>query len=146
MRTPFTQLYLHCVWATWDRMPLLVPKVERPVYAAILAKCQDLKCEVLAIGGIEDHVHLLIRLHPGVSVANLMKGIKGSSSHLMTHKVFPGEFFKWQGAYRAFTISKDSIPRVRAYIENQKAHHAQDDLWEAWELAAMEQQGTAKEE
>jgi hypothetical protein len=53
MRSRFTQLYLHSVWATWDRMPLLVPAIEQTVYAAILAKCRQLDCEPLVIGGME---------------------------------------------------------------------------------------------
>ncbi|MBF8285961.1 MAG: transposase IS200-family protein, partial [Anaerolineales bacterium] len=84
MRAPFTQLYLHCVWATWDRLPLLTPKIEQVVYASILDKCRELKSEALAIGGMPDHVHLLVRLHTTVAVADLLKEVKGASSHLIT--------------------------------------------------------------
>lgn len=59
-------------------------------------KCRQLKCLPLEIGGVADHV--LTRLHPTVAVAELVKEIKGASSHLVTHQVLPGEFFKWQGA------------------------------------------------
>ena len=133
MRAPYTQLYLHCVWATWDRLPLITPEIEQPVYAAILAKCRELKCEPLAIGGIEDHVHLATRLHTTVTVANLLKGVKGSSSHLVTHVITPDEFFKWQGGYGAFTFRKNQVDKVIRYIERQKNHHNQNDLWEDWE-------------
>ena len=139
MRAPFTQLYLHCVWATWDRLPLLTPKIEQAAYAAILDKCRELKCEPLAIGGMPDHVHLLVRLHTTVAIADLLKESKGASSHLITHQVAPGEFFKWQGAYGAFTVSKDNVPAVKAYVERQKEHHAQNDLWEEWEQAMVEE-------
>ncbi len=61
MRAPYTQLYPHCVWATWDRLPLITPNIEGRLYAAIAAKCLELKCDMIAIGGIEDHVHLLVR-------------------------------------------------------------------------------------
>lgn len=141
MRAPFTQLYLHCVWATWDRLPLLTPELEQPVYAAILAKCKELKCEPVAIGGMPDHVHLLVRLHPTVAVADLVKGVKGSSSHLVTHQLMVGEFFKWQGSYGAFTLRKQSVPVVRAYIERQKAHHLQAELQQDWEWTVMPERG-----
>jgi REP element-mobilizing transposase RayT len=121
MRALYTQLYLHCVWATWDRLPLITPPIEQAVYAAILAKCRELKCEPLAIGGMPDHVHVLVRLHTTVAVADLVKEMKGASSHLVTHEVIPGQFFKWQGAYGAFTVSKSEAARVQAYIENQKS-------------------------
>ncbi len=132
MRTPYTQLYLHLIWATWDRLPLITPSLEEIIYASILSKCQKLKCKPLAIGGIVDHVHLLTRFHTTVSVAQLAKEVKGSTSHLITHKIKPGSFFKWQGAYGAFTVRKSDLPRVIAYIKNQKKHHADgmldDDL------------------
>ena len=120
----YNQLYLHCVWATWDRLPLISPEVEPRLYAALADKCQELDCIPLAIGGISDHVHVLVRFTPTIVIARLIGQIKGSSSHAMTHAIRPGTFFKWQGAYGAFTISKRSVPQVRAYILNQKTHHA----------------------
>jgi REP element-mobilizing transposase RayT len=138
MRAPFTQLYLHCVWATWDRQPLLTPQLEQPIYAAILAKCHELKCEPLAIGGTSDHVHLLIRLHTTVAVADLLKEIKGASSHLATHVLSPDQFFKWQGAYGAFTLRKEDVLVVKSYIERQKEHHARNELRQEWEQTMIE--------
>jgi REP element-mobilizing transposase RayT len=116
MRAPYTQLYLHCVWGTWDRLPLITPQVESRLYAAILAKCKELKCELIALGGVEDHVHLLVRIPTTLAVAALLKEVKGVSSHLMTHKITPDEFFKWQGAYGAFTVNKDGVETVAKYI------------------------------
>jgi REP element-mobilizing transposase RayT len=139
MRAPFTQLYVHCVWATWDRLPLITPQSEQPLYASINAKCDELKCQRIAIGGMPDHVHLLVRLHTTVAVADLVKGVKGTSSHLIAQKIIPNEFFKWQGAYGAFTVSKDGVPAVKAYIENQKEHHMQNDLWSEWEETMIEE-------
>ena len=78
MRAPYAQLYLHCAWATWDCLPLITPDVEGPIYTPIPPKCKALKCEVLARGGVPDHVHILVRLLASVSVATLLKGIKGS--------------------------------------------------------------------
>jgi len=129
MRAPFTQLYIHCVWATWDRLPLITPTLEQPIYTSILNKCHELNCHVLALGGTSDHIHLLIRFPATITVAELIKEVKGASSHLITHQIAPGEFFKWQGAYGAFTVSKNSVTDVKAYIERQKQHHESDDLW-----------------
>lgn len=136
MREPFTQLYLHLVWATWDRLPLITPTVEARIYAAIASKCRELKCVPLAIGGVADHVHLLVRLHTTVPVATLAKEVKGSTSHLVTHEIAPAQGFKWQGAYGAFTLRKEDVPVVAAYIEKQKYHHASANLVSEWEEAA----------
>ena len=134
MRAPYTQLYLHLIWATWDRLPLLTSDIEQRVYAAIAVKCKSLKCVPLAINGVEDHLHLLIRFHTTVPVAKIVQEVKGASSHLVTHEIKPGEFFKWQGGYSAFTIRKSDVAVVQAYIENQKQHHAERTLQTTWEL------------
>jgi REP element-mobilizing transposase RayT len=143
MRAPYTELYLHSVWATWDRLPLITPEVEAELYSAIRAKCDELKCPCLAIGGMPDHVHVLMRLHATVAVADLLKVIKGASSHLITHMVQPGGSFKWQGAYGAFTVSKSDVPRCMAYVERQKQHHAGHELWDEWEQTLIEKDGGA---
>ena len=128
MREPYTQLYLHLVRATWDRLPLISEDIKPRIYAAIAEKFREFKCVPLAIGGISDHVHLLVRLYTTVAVANLVKEVKGSSSPLVTHEITPNEFFKWQGAYGAFTIRKSEVSRVMAYIQNQEQHHAENKV------------------
>src|SRR5690349_20565187 len=104
MRAPYTQLYAHVVWATWDRLPLVTAELESMVYTAIAEKCEELNAVPLALGGMADHVHLLVRLPTTLSIAELLKGVKGSSSHRMAQLIAPNEFFKWQGGYGAFTI------------------------------------------
>jgi putative transposase len=128
MREPYTQLYLHLVWATWDRLAIISEDIKPRIYAAIAEKYRELKCVPLAIGGISDHVHLLVRLYTTVAVADLAKEVKGTSSHLVTHEITPGVFFKWQGAYGAFTIRKYEVPTVTAYIQNQERHHAENKV------------------
>ena len=137
MRPPYTQLYLHCVWSTWDRLPLLEPDVERVVYAAITGKCQALRCEPIAIGGMPDHVHVLLRLATTISIADLLKEVKGSASHLLTHRPGRNQFFKWQGGYGAFTLAKDDVSVVKSYVLRQKEHHADNSLLTEWEPGAL---------
>lgn len=134
MRANFTQMYLHCVWATWDRLPLITPDIQEALYSAIIGECNQLECTVIALGGIEDHVHLLTGFPPTLSVSVLLKQVKGSSSHLINHKVKPGEFFKWQGSYGAFTVSSDAIDKVANYIRNPAIHHRQQSIISLWEL------------
>jgi REP element-mobilizing transposase RayT len=85
-------------------------------------------CEVLALGGDSDHIHLLIRISTAISVAELVKEIKGSTSHLLNHLEPDKGFFKWQGAYGAFTVSENMLPTITAYITNQKKHHAENTI------------------
>ena len=128
MREPFTQLYLHLVWATWDRLPQITPGRQDPIYACIQNECSELRCDALALGGIEDHVHLLVRFPTTISVAQLAKQVKGASSHMVAQKIDPLSGFKWQGGYGAFTVSRRELPRVVDYIARQKEHHQSSTL------------------
>jgi putative transposase len=128
MHQPYTQLYLHLVWATWDRLPLIRPEIRRPIYGCIQDQLRKHRCEVIAIGGVEDHVHVLTRFPTTVTIADIVKHAKGASSNLVTHEVDPGNFFKWQGYYGAFTIAKNQMPRVRHYVLHQEEHHRTDRL------------------
>jgi REP-associated tyrosine transposase len=133
MPTSCTHVYVHFVWATWNKAPLIVPELEARIYACIATKCEELKCQLLVIGGTEDHVHALVRVHSTVAVADLAKGMKGSSSHFVTHELAAGRDFKWQGTYGAFSVSPDDLDRICAYIERQKEHHARNTTHSDWE-------------
>ncbi len=80
------------------------------------------------MGGVADHVHLLVSLAPAVSVSNLVKDVKGTSSYLMTHEFVRGEPFRWQIGYGAFSLRRDDVPIVRRYVMDQKEHHARGTL------------------
>ena len=133
MRAPYTRLYLHLVWSTWDRLPLITTELEARLYPAILAKCKELRCEPVAVGGIEDHLHLLTRLSPTISISELVRELKGSTSRLMNLSISPGSVFKWQGGYGAFTLRSSEVDVVRAYIQNQREHHQKRTFFEDWE-------------
>jgi REP element-mobilizing transposase RayT len=133
MREPFTQLYVHIVWATWDRLPLLLPDRQKAAFACIQAECAELRAEVIALGGIEDHVHLLVRLPTTVSVATLVKQAKGASSHLLTHLIPGSEGFKWQGGYGAFTLALHDVPATRDYVRGQAQHHSDGSVLAEYE-------------
>jgi putative transposase len=136
LREPYTHLYVHLVWATWDRLPLITPEIEAIVYGCIRRDCEKVKAEVLALNGVEDHVHLLARLPTTLTIADLAKQVKGSSSHLTANKM-GHEPFRWQGGYGAFTVSKKHVEAVRQYVECQKEHHANGSLHREWEATHL---------
>jgi REP element-mobilizing transposase RayT len=121
-------VFVHVTWGAWDRLPLLVGDAEARVYRAIGAECAALGVQLVALGGVEDHVHLLIRQPATIGLAELMKRIKGVSAHLATHEVSPGEFFKWQGGYAAFSVSPRHLRQVSDYIANQGQYHLSGTL------------------
>ncbi|HEY3413072.1 MAG TPA: IS200/IS605 family transposase [Armatimonadota bacterium] len=128
MREPYTQLYVHLMWATWDRLPLLTPERQKAAFACIHAECTQMRAEVLAVGGVEDHVHLLVRVPATITVASLVRQVKGASSHLLTHQIPGADGFKWQGAYGAFTVSHRDVPIVKDYVRGQAQHHGDGSI------------------
>ena len=115
-------------WGTWDSAPLLTEAIERAVYRVIGTECGGFGAEVVATGGTEDHVHLLVRVPPTLAPADLMKRAKGISTHLVNTQLLPGSSFRWRGGYGAVSVSPRHLAQVTAYIARQKEHHAAGTL------------------
>ncbi len=82
MPASMTRLFVHGVWGTWQREPWLVGDIREIVYRTILAKCHENDVQVLALNGVEDHVHVLAKMPPTLAVAQWIKGIKGASAYI----------------------------------------------------------------
>lgn len=124
MANSYTQLHIHFVFIVGDRHDAIGPRVEKILYPHLVRLAQEHKCQVLAIQGMPDHLHMLVSMHPGLSVSELAKSLKGNSSHYLNKaQVFPYRF-RWQAGYGAFSVSHSQIPKVKDYIANQKIHHA----------------------
>ncbi|HEX8393048.1 MAG TPA: IS200/IS605 family transposase [Longimicrobium sp.] len=143
MRHPWTELYVHLVWATWNRHPLITPALQPRIYAVLHRHAHEIGAEILGVGGMPDHVHVLARFPANLSIATLVQRLKGASSYYAAQLGRGDSPFKWQGGYGAFTLSKRAVPIVRAYIANQEAHHRGGTTYRALERIAPEkQQGT----
>jgi putative transposase len=83
----FWRLYYHLVWAMKERELLISPNLETKLYGYIIGKADALSCIVHAIGGMEDHIHLVVSIPPTLSIADFVKKIKGSSSYHWNHSL-----------------------------------------------------------
>ncbi len=128
-----TQLYSHFVWATKRREDVLVPEWKPLVYGCIHHECRQMGCTVLALGGMPDHVHLLLEMPSTLAPAQAVKQAKGVSARYANGLLPVTLFLKWQEGYDGTTVSPADVPRVRAYVQNQESHHAAGDLWKEWE-------------
>jgi REP element-mobilizing transposase RayT len=117
------ELYLHLVWSTWKRLPLLTGETRDSIYRLIIDECRRLRVEVIAIGGIEDHVHLLVRMPTTLAPAVLAKQVKGATSYLLNRSRVGAVSFRWQSGYGAFSASRNHVPAICRYVQNQAAHH-----------------------
>jgi putative transposase len=125
----YLRLPVHFVWATWDRLPLITEAHERRLHRQITVISEECRCKVLAVGGMPDHVHVLLAMPSTITVGDLMKRIKGGSSRFMSETLTPGEWFAWQGSYGATAVCETARQRTIDYIANQKQHHADGTLW-----------------
>jgi REP element-mobilizing transposase RayT len=126
MRNKF-EIFVHFVWTTAGRVAVLEDEIERIVHTAVGAKCGQLNCPVIALGGTSDHVHLLVRLHPSIPAARLVGEVKGVSSRL-AGLMETSAGFAWQSGYAAFSVSADDVASVASYVRNQRTHHAHSAL------------------
>jgi len=133
IRRSHSELYLHLAWATWGRFPLITPELRPRLYANLAYQAREVGADVFAVGGVEDHVHVLVRFPTTISVADFARQLKGASSHFVTQVLRSADPFKWQGGYGAFTLSRRGIPTTREYILNQEEHHRTGTLIRALE-------------
>ena len=123
MANTFTSLHYHVIFSTKNREPWIRPGIEARVwsYLGCIARENDMKA--ILIGGIENHVHLLLGLPPTVTVSKAVQLIKGGSSAWLKETFHGTRGFGWQDGYGAFTVSKSLVPEVESYIRNQREHH-----------------------
>ncbi len=128
MPSAFTQNFYHIVFSTKHRAPLITPDLEARLYPFVGGIVRDLRCTLLAVSGMPDHVHLLVCYRPDLSHSELLQQIKGRSSKWINDSFPQLGHFAWQEGYGGFTVSKSVLPDVEAYIARQKEHHQRQDF------------------
>jgi putative transposase len=123
MSQSFTKLWIHVIWATKHRQELIDFSIEKNLYDYIRDELIELGCPVRIINGMPDHVHVLFLQNPQKTISDIVKQIKGSSSHFMNRGEFILQKFAWQTGYAAFSVSESQLDAVYYYIKNQKQHH-----------------------
>jgi len=124
----FNKIWIHAIWATKERMPILHPSIEQQVYQFLTHQLRELGCPVRIINGMPDHIHCLFLLNSQKSIADVIKQIKGSSSHYVNQQNLIPEKFAWQTGYAAFSVSESGVEKVFKYIQNQKQHHGKQSF------------------
>jgi len=119
----FVSCLMHCVWATKDRRPLIKPDVQERLWPYLGGIARENKMRALAIGGVADHVHVLVSIPSTLSVAKSIQLLKGNSSKWV-HDMFKDQWdFEWQEGYGAFSIGVSGIEDTVRYIQGQAEHH-----------------------
>ena len=120
----FWRLYYHLVWSTKNREYLIQPNIEARLYAYIVTKAAELNVYVYTINGWDDHIHLVVSIPPKHAVAEVVKRLKGASSHDLNHAGGLEYQFAWQRGYGALSLGEKQRAIAEDYVINQKQHHA----------------------
>lgn len=119
----FNKIWIHAIWATKERRPLISPTAENKIHNFLRQEFLEMDCPVRIINGMPDHVHSLFLLNPKRAIDEIIGRVKGSSSHSVNNKNLISQKFCWQTGYAAYSVSESQLERVYQYIKNQKRHH-----------------------
>ncbi len=123
MANTYTQLYFHIVFAVRGRRNLMSKKWRDELYKYITGVIKAKEQKLMIIGGVEDHIHLLLGTKPDCNLSDLVRDIKANSSKWINEQKLTPIKFEWQSGFGAFTIGQSQISRVVTYIQNQEEHH-----------------------
>jgi REP element-mobilizing transposase RayT len=116
-------LMIHVIFSTKERRAMITPGVEPELYAYLGGTAKNLGSRCLAIGGTENHLHLLISQSKNVALSHLMEELKKSSSKWIKTKGANFKQFGWQDGYGAFSIGQSNLEALKRYVASQKEHH-----------------------
>lgn len=119
----FSNLLYHIIYSTKYRKSTIRPDWQDDLYGYVGGIVRDQKGTLLKIGGVEDHVHLLVKLSPAIAISDVLRKIKSNSSKWINERRDVSRKFEWQSGYAAFSVSESQMPSVADYIANQAEHH-----------------------
>lgn len=129
----YSQLNYHIVFATKHRHPSIKSELKDRLYEYMGGTLRAKKGQLIEIGGVADHVHLLARLSPTSAVSDVIRDIKANSSKWINELDEIKRPFHWQIGYSVFSVSYSHIDTVREYIQNQEEHHKTMTFQEEYE-------------
>jgi putative transposase len=117
---PFVKIWVHLVWATKNRKPLLERRVRPLVFQHIFENAQSKEIYLNAIGGYDDHIHCLISLGTEQNISKVVQLIKGESAYWINKQQLIATKMEWQDEYFAVSVSESGVDKVKNYILNQE--------------------------
>lgn len=123
MANTYSQLYIQIVFAVKGRQNLISLKWKDEIYKYITGIITNQKQKLITINGMPDHIHILVGIKPDVSLSDLVRDIKSSSSKFINEQNWINGKFEWQTGFGAFSYGHSQLTNVIKYIENQEEHH-----------------------
>ena len=117
----YSSIWIHIIWSTKNREPILKPELKNEVIQVLQRIAIEHEINIDCVNGVDDHLHLLVRLRTDQSVADVVKTLKGNSWEYFRNT--DQQYLSWQDGFAAFSVSADKVYAVRKYIRNQVKHH-----------------------
>jgi putative transposase len=134
MPQSLAMIYIHAIFSTKHRLAFLEKSWREELFHVLGGEANQIGCQSMIVGGVEDHVHILFQLKRTISVAEAIGVIKSTSSSWINENRRTPTHFEWQGGYGAFSVSQSNVEAVKNYILRQPEHYAkqtfQDELRE----------------
>jgi len=121
----FVKIWVHAVWATKCREPLLTKELRRQLFPHVISNAKTKNIYIDSMNGYTDHAHCLVSLNPDQSISKIIQLIKGESSFWMNKNKLCPSHSEWQDEYFAVSVSESKLNITRAYIRSQEHHHQQ---------------------
>lgn len=121
-------IYMHFVFATKFRIPMILPEVEPYLHAILKDEFGKKNCIVIEINGMPDHVHMLVKCPPTVAISEIMQQVKGGSAFRCNRDQLIKPKLIWQDGYFVRSVSEGHVRRIADYIRNQKEHHSRSSI------------------
>ena len=132
MTNSYISLYIHVVFSTKGRHPMILPELKNRLWAYMGGIARENQMKALSIGGTEDHVHVLLSLPATLPVAKAVQLIKGGSSKWVHDTYANFQRFAWQEGYGAFSVNLSLLEETVRYIERQEEHHRRKTFQEEY--------------
>nr|WP_199000156.1 IS200/IS605 family transposase [Flavobacterium sp. ASV13] len=123
MANTYSQLYIQIVFAVKGRQNLISKNNKDEIYKYITGIITNQKQKLIAINGMPDHIHILVGIKPDISLSDLVRDIKSSSSKFINEQKWINGKFEWQTGFGAFSYGHSQLTNIIKYIENQEEHH-----------------------
>jgi putative transposase len=121
MAHTLANVVFHLIFSTKTRRPLITPGLRTELFAYLGGIIREMQGTALIINGTANHVHMLVRIRPAQSVAEVVRVVKANSSRWAREK--GNDDFAWQTGYGVFSVSESNVPAVSKYIATQEEHH-----------------------
>jgi putative transposase len=120
---PKVYLFVHAFWSVCERAPLLIRPVRKVLFTALQKDAAEKGINMMAVNGVEDHIHCLVQLLPAQNVTQVVNSIRTSSSLWLNENKLLAEPFAWEEGYAAHSVSPSSVRQVIDFIGRQEEYH-----------------------